>query len=379
MNKALAMLGGLAFGAGLTYWGDPDRGRRRRALLRGKAIRLTRVSREGLEVAGRDLSNRASGWVAEANARLRGGPVEDPVLLARVRAKLGRHCTHPHAVTVEARDGKVTLSGAILATEAGSLLDAIRRVSGVTSLVDRLERHAEADLPSLQGGNAPSSEELEWRQQYWTPATRLLAGVGGGALLAWGLARRGALGVGVGLGGIGLLARAIANRSLSDMLGVGVAGAGFTIQKTMTINAPIEQVYAFWSQPENFPRFMRHIREVRPLGEGRSHWVVSGPGGVVVEWDAVITRTLKNELISWKSVPGATVANTGTVHLQENPDGSTRVHLQMCYHPPAGMVGHAVATLFGADPKQSMDDDLARMKLLIQREAQLRPLAPEVL
>ena len=370
MNKALALLSGLGIGAGLTYLADPERGRRRRALLRDKAIHVSRVSRDGLDVARRDLSNRTGGWVAATASRLRGEAVDDAILEARVRAKLGRHCAHPHAVEVAARDGTVCLSGPILAQEAGGVLDALRRVPGVAAIDDRLDRRESADLPALRGGALLSAKQLEARRQYWSPAYRLVTGIGGGGLLLWGLARRGLVGTGLGLAGLGLLGRSITNQPLRGWLGIGTEGQGYTVQKTVTVNAPIEQVYAFWSRPENFPRFMRHIREVRNLGGGRSHWVVSGPAGIPVEWDAVTTRTVKNELISWRSVPGSTVAHTGTIHLQPNPDGSTRLHIQMCYHPPAGVVGHAVATLFGADPKHEMDDDLARMTLLIQREAQ---------
>jgi uncharacterized membrane protein len=371
MNKAWAMLGGLAFGAGLTYLGDPDRGRRRRALLRGKANRLMRVSREGLDVASRDLSNRVSGRVAATMSRLRGEAVDDDVLVARVRAKLGRYCAHAHAVEVSADEGTVTLSGPILAAEAGPVLDAIRRVPGVGAISDRLDRHEEADLPMLSGGTPPG---LAPPRRYWSPAYRLVAGLGGGSLLLWGLGRRGIAGTGLALLGSGTVLRAIANREIRELLGVGPEGRGFNVQKTLTVNAPIAEVFAFWSRPENFPRFMRHIREVRNLGEGRSHWVVSGPAGVSVEWEAETTRTIPNALISWRSVPGSVVAHTGTIHLQENPDGSTRLHIQLRYHPPAGMVGHAVATAFGADPKHEMDDDLARMKLLIESEAGRNPV-----
>ncbi len=375
MNKALAVLAGLAFGSGLTYLVDPDRGKRRRALLRDKAVHYSRVSREGVAVAQRDLSNRASGWVAMTSNRLRGEALDDEILVARVRAKLGRHCSHPHAIEVSARKGRVTLSGPVLTAEAGSMLGAIRRMHEVDAIEDRLERHELADMPILEGGNVLTPEEREFRQRYWTPAYRLVTGLGGSGLVLWGLAKRGLSGTGLGILGLGILGRALSNRELRSLIGMGTADRGLAVQKTMTIDASVEQVYAFWIRPENFPRFMRHIREVRNLGAGRSHWVVSGPAGMAVEWDAVTTRKVENALISWRSVPGSTVANTGTVQLQANPDGSTRLHIQMCYHPPIGMVGHAVATLFGADPKHAMDDDLARMKLLIESEARV-PATP---
>lgn len=371
MNKALAVLSSLGIGAGLTYLVDPERGKRRRARLRDKAVRLRRVSRDGLDVARRDLGNRTMGWVSTTSARLRGEAVDDAVLLGRVRAKLGRHCSHAHAVEVDVREGTVHLKGAILAAEAGGLLDAIRRVPGVLAIEDRLDRHAQADIPVLTGGTELTSDELHARRQYWSPAYRLMMGIAGGGMVLWGVARRGGIGAGLGVAGLGLLSRAIANQDLRGLM--GLTGPGITLQKTLTVNAPVDQVFAFWSRPENFPRFMRHIREVRNLGHGRSHWVVSGPAGIPVEWEAETTRTEPNALICWQSVPGATVSHTGTIRLQPNADGSTRLHIQMSYQPPAGVLGHAVATLFGADPKHEMDDDLARMKLLIQREALVSP------
>lgn len=374
MNKALAMLTGLGLGAGLTFLADPDRGKRRRALIRDKANHLSHVATDGLDVARRDLRNRSTGWVARTSKRLRPEPVDDLVLVARVRSKLGRHCSHPSAIAVTALNGRITLSGPVLAQEAGALVDAIRRVNGVTSIVDQLDRHDAADVPALQGGSREARTVPEIQQRYWTPGIRLVAGLSGGGLMLWGLARRGLFGSGLGLTGVALLSRALSNQDFRLLLGMGVEREGIAIQKTITLDAPLEQVYAFWHRLENFPRFMRNIRAIRVLDERRSHWVVTGPAGIPVEWEAEITRTIPNKLISWRSVEGSIVRHEGSIHLQANPDGSTRVHIQMSYVPPAGAVGHAVATLFGADPKHEMDDDLARMKLLIESAAGRTPV-----
>jgi len=138
------------------------------------------------------------------------------------------------------------------------------------------------------------------------------------------------------------------------------------IQKTIDIAAPVETVFDFWRRYENFPRFMSNVREVRDLGGGRSHWTVAGPAGVPVEWEAEITQIVPNKLIAWKTLPGATVEHAGIVRFEPNPDGTTSVAVRLSYDPPAGAVGHTVATLFGADPKTEIDADLARMKALIE-------------
>src|SRR5205814_797244 len=123
--------------------------------------------------------------------------------------------------------------------------------------------------------------------------------------------------------------------------------------------------FQFWSNYENFPRFMSHVREVKETAPGRSHWVVAGPAGIPVEWEAELTEFAPNRVIAWKSVPGAAVRNVGNIHFDPNADGTTRVDIKLSYNPPAGAVGHFLADLFGADPKRLTDDDLVRMKSLI--------------
>jgi len=117
---------------------------------------------------------------------------------------------------------------------------------------------------------------------------------------------------------------------------------------------------------ENFPRFMEHVRDVRVTGEGQWHWRVAGPAGVEVEWDAEVTRAEPGRLLSWATVETAPVESFGTVRFVP-VDGGTRVDVRLSYNPPLGAVGHAVAALLGADPKQQLDDDLLRLKSLLER------------
>jgi uncharacterized membrane protein len=137
------------------------------------------------------------------------------------------------------------------------------------------------------------------------------------------------------------------------------------IQKTLHIDAPLEQVYAFWSNYENFPLFMSHVREVEDLGAGRSRWRVSGPGGVPIEWNAVLTQQGPNDVIAWRSEPGSTLENAGIIRFASTGRG-TRVDLRFCYHPPAGGAGQAVAELLGSDPRNKLNEDLGRMKALLE-------------
>jgi gas vesicle protein len=121
---------GAAIGATVMFLGDPNGGRRRRALMRDNLVRATRKTRDGLDATARDLTNRASGITAAARGRWADDHVDDGRLIARVRAKLGRVCSHPHAVDVDAQDGTVTLRGPVLASEVNDILAVVAGVRG---------------------------------------------------------------------------------------------------------------------------------------------------------------------------------------------------------------------------------------------------------
>jgi len=137
------------------------------------------------------------------------------------------------------------------------------------------------------------------------------------------------------------------------------------IQKTLYIDAPVEQVYAFWRNYENFPVFMSHVREVEDLGAGRSRWSVSGPGGVPIVWTAVLTQQVPDQVIAWRSESGSMLENAGVIRFLPAGTG-TRVNLRFCYYPPAGGAGQAVAELLGSDPRAKLNEDLGRMKDLLE-------------
>ncbi len=187
-----------------------------------------------------------------------------------------------------------------------------------------------------------------------------------GALLAlYGLTRKGMVGAMIRTLGTGMLV----DSARDALTGMGAPAhdrrRAVDIQKTLYIEAPIEQVYDFWSNYENFPLFMSHVREVEDRGEGRSHWKVSGPGGVPIEWNAVLSQQTPNEVIAWRSEAGSMLENAGIIRF--SPAGSgTRVDLRFCYHPPAGGAGRAVVELLGSDPRAKLNEDLGRMKALLE-------------
>jgi uncharacterized membrane protein len=236
-------------------------------------------------------------------------------------------------------------------------------IAGVREVQDRLEAHDDAeDVASLQGG---AQQRPVTYQNTWTPALRAAASIAGGWLLARGLRANGIVGTVSALAGTGLMTRAAANMPLGQLVGAGEPCA-VDVHKTINVLAPVEEVYGFWKNYQNFPRFMTHLREVRDLGNGRSQWTAEGPGGAPVTWQAEITQDVTNQRLAWRSVEGSRIDNCGSVRFDPNPDGGTRVTVRMSYAPPAGMLGHAVASLFRRDPRHELDDDLARLKSLIE-------------
>src|SRR5215213_11880177 len=197
MNKGLTFGAGLGLGTGLMFLLDPDRGRRRRALLRDKGAWAARKTGECWEVTTRDLRNRTQGIVSDIQSRFSSEPVDDTVLVDRVRSKLGRAVSHPGAVQVTAQNSTVTLAGPILASEVPELLACASKVPGVNDVVNNLEAHENADNhPALQGGREREGNSFEFFQENWSPSARLIAGAAGATLAAYGGVRRDALGAG---------------------------------------------------------------------------------------------------------------------------------------------------------------------------------------
>ncbi len=213
------------------------------------------------------------------------------------------------------------------------------------------------DLPGLESatlglGRGRASDDR---------AMTLLAG----AVALYGVTRRGPLGFAARALGAGMLWSELRRPRAPAAAVRRERRRTVDIQKTLFIEAPPERVYEFWTDYENFPLFMSNVREVVDLGGGRSHWVVRGPGGVPIEWDAMLTEQVPGEALAWHSRPGSMLENAGAVRFR--PEGrGTRVDLRLCYSPPAGGAGQAVAELIGADPRTKLNEDLGRLKSLLE-------------
>lgn len=139
------------------------------------------------------------------------------------------------------------------------------------------------------------------------------------------------------------------------------------VKKAITIRRTPEEVYRFWRDFQNLPRFMQHLESVQVVGERRSHWKVQAPAGKTVEWGAEIVEDRPNELIAWRSLDGADVDNAGQVRFRPAPGGrGTEIGVELRYDPPGGRLGKTVARLFGKEPDQAVYGDLRRLKQVLE-------------
>jgi uncharacterized membrane protein len=138
------------------------------------------------------------------------------------------------------------------------------------------------------------------------------------------------------------------------------------IHESFTIMKSPEELYRFWRDLSNLPRFMRNVRSVESDGP-RSHWVVGGPGDRTYEWDAEIVRDEPGRVISWRTVGDADVRHAGVVSFREATGGrGTVVDVELEYDPPGGAAGAALARLFGTKPREDVREDLRRFKQLVE-------------
>jgi uncharacterized membrane protein len=139
------------------------------------------------------------------------------------------------------------------------------------------------------------------------------------------------------------------------------------IGRSVTIDRPRQDLYAFWRDFKNLPQFMRSVHSVTIHDALHSHWVIQAPAGTTVEWDSKITQDDPAHLIAWESLEGASVRNSGRVEFLDSPDGrGTVVRVTLTYDPPAGSVGKMIAKLFQREPKIQARQDLRRFKQLME-------------
>jgi uncharacterized membrane protein len=331
-----------------------------------KANRFVNNIDESIDIAVEDARNRARGVLSEMTARLSDQGAPDWILEERVRSNLGRLMRHTRALDIRADGGRIYLSGPVLRDDEDAVVKAAIRTRGVHGVENQLQVvDNPQDIPALQGSSMQHQTMMQQTQRNWSPATRLLSSVGGSLLTLYGLTRRGVAKPVLSTAGMVLTARGLTNLDTRSLLGMSSGENGIRVNKAINIFAPIDEVYQFWRNFENFPLFMNHVKEITNRDEV-SNWKVAGPVGSTVEFQSRVTQDIPNDTIAWETLPDSQVRSAGFVRFDQNRDGSTRVTVQMNYLPPAGVAGHAVAQLFGVDPRQAMHEDLVRLKTLLE-------------
>jgi len=155
-------------------------------------------------------------------------------------------------------------------------------------------------------------------------------------------------------------------RSLDDTRSALSGERGVNVEERITIARRPEEIFEFWRDLANLPRFLSHLERIDVIDGRHSHWVVQGPAGMQVEWDAEVINEIRPDLIAWRSLPGADVASAGSVQFRPMGQGQTELRVRMQYSPPAGRVGAAVARMLGDAPESMLRTDLRRLKQILE-------------
>ena len=213
----------------------------------------------------------------------------------------------------------------------------------------------------------------------------------GGALMAYGLKRRSLGGTLMALGAGSLVFRGATGHCLVyKALGLntsetksGLASVhhnqGVKIETSITIDRSPGELYRYWRNFENLPRFMTNLESVKKIDDKHSHWVVKAPAGTTLEWGAEIHNEKENEFIAWRSLQNAELNNAGSVHFTPDADGrGTTVKVILSYEPPGGKLGQAIARFLGQEPERQIRQDLERFKRLMEAD-EIAPVWPRSL
>jgi uncharacterized membrane protein len=229
------------------------------------------------------------------------------------------------------------------------------------------------DITGRSQHSATQQRQLQDWLRDWGPLTAIAAA------LAYGMSRRSSRGVCAAVVATPLAYRAISGRWPPYVEKLVVSGyghdsraalsgdRGIHVRDAVRIERPLDEVYRFWRRLENLPRFMAHVHQVTDLGNGRSHWVVKGPGGIPVEWDAEIINEVEGKVIGWRSLANADVVTAGSVNFVPARGGrSTDVLVHLQYSAPGGIVAAVLAKAFGREPSQTIREELRTLKQLLE-------------
>lgn len=331
-ERLYAVLGGLLVGVAAAYFLDPVYGRARRERVVEDLTRLVGVVEHG---AG---GGRAETPPDQDPLRLfLEGRVSDTAIYDRVRAALRHLSSRPDEIRVLVRDGVVTLEGRVPESEVTDVVFGVRRVPGLVRLESRMEA-------ILRGSDEATRVDADLAPQ-GAAAVQAALGVAAVALtrphaLA-GLAF--VLGAGFGVAA----ARGWRREARERRLG--------TVRRSVEVEAPVEQVFAFWTSFRNLPRFVEHLLEVRELEGGVSHWVGEDRDGNLLTWNVEITALKPHRRLSWRSLEGSEADLSGEVLFERLSGHRTRVTVCLT----------GAEEWLGADPEAQLAADLERMRVLL--------------
>ena len=212
---------------------------------------------------------------------------------------------------------------------------------------------------------------------------RIVSAVSGGAMIAYGIKRKDWLGALLGVvGGAFAIRGATGHCQLYDALDVDTSEKSLFVRgkekakswletttevtKSVTINKPAAELYKFWRDFENLPKFMNHLESVKVINQKKSEWTAKAPLGYEVTWEAQISQDVENELIAWRSIEGSQIPNSGKVEFKETKDRGTEVKITIRYEPPAGKIGELAAKILTEEPNTQVAEDLRRFKSLME-------------
>lgn len=241
---------------------------------------------------------------------------------------------------------------------------------------------------SFSFGNAGSRPQASIRNLHLNDPEQRTSLASGIALVLLGcMGRSSLLKLALTLTGASMIHRVLTHRGGSTLdrdnparhrtRGGGVADQkGLKIIQLIAIDRPREEVYQYWRDPQNLPKFMRNVESVHTVDDRHAHWVYRTPLGNTVEWYTEIFNEHPNEMIAWQSLPGADIPNAGSVRFDVAPDGKgTLIKVALEYEPPSMQLGGAIADVFGGTPEQQLAEDLARLKFLLEAGPQPDPVA----
>ena len=203
-----------------------------------------------------------------------------------------------------------------------------------------------------------------------------VASVAAGAALLWFSTRQRPANRLATSAGVGLVARGVSgycpvntavgrNSDRSNTKAALGGSRGVHVYENVIINRPAQELFRFWRDLNNLPRFMEHLEDVKVLSPTRSVWTAKAPAGMSVRWEAEIINEIEDELIGWQSTENADVATAGSVRFVPT-GGGTEIIVHLQYEPPAGKLGSLVASMFGEEPSQQIRADLRRLKDILE-------------